>query len=53
MRLRHDIVFWLEGESLEGSESLVPLDIIAEGIPETLESALEQSSGVYEDLNTG
>ena len=43
-------IFWLKDESLEDSENLPPPDIIAREIAENLESALEQFSGIYEDL---
>jgi len=44
-------IFWLKDESLEDSENLPPPDIIAQEIIENLESALEQFSGIYEDLS--
>lgn len=43
-------IFWLKDESLEDSENLPPPDILAWDIAENLESALEQFSGIYEDL---
>jgi type I restriction enzyme M protein len=43
-------IFWLKDESLEDSENLPPPDILAKDIAENLESALEQFSGIYEDL---
>ncbi len=43
-------IFWLKDESLEDSENLPPPDIIAREIAENLESALEQFSGIYEEL---
>jgi type I restriction enzyme M protein len=43
-------IFWLKDESLEDSENLPPPDIIARDIAENLESALNQFSGIYEDL---
>ena len=43
-------IFCLKDESLEDSENLPPPDIIAREIAENLESALEQFSGIYEDL---
>jgi type I restriction enzyme M protein len=43
-------IFWLKDESLEDSENLPPPDILARDIAENLESALEQFSGIYEDL---
>jgi type I restriction enzyme M protein len=46
-------IFWLKDESLEDPENLPPPDIIAREIAENLESALEQFSGIYEDLPEG
>jgi type I restriction enzyme M protein len=43
-------IFWLKDESLEDSENLPPPDIIAREIADNLESALEQFSGICEDL---
>jgi len=43
-------IFWLKDESLEDSENLPPPDILARDIAENLESALEQFSGILEDL---
>ena len=43
-------IFWLKDESLEDSENLPPPDFLAKEIAENLESALEQFSGIYEDL---
>lgn len=43
-------IFWLKDESLEDSENLPPPDLLAKEIAENLESALEQFSGIYEDL---
>jgi type I restriction enzyme M protein len=43
-------IFWLKDVSLEDSEKLPPPDLIAREIAENLESALEQFSGIYEDL---
>lgn len=43
-------IFWLKDESLEDSENLPPPDVLARDIAENLESALEQFSGIYEDL---
>jgi len=45
-------IFCLKDESLEDSENLPPPDIIARDIAENLKSALEQFSGIYEDLGT-
>ena len=47
---RRDVILRLKYESLEDSENLQPPDIIARDITENLESALEQFSGIYEDL---
>ena len=46
-------IFWLKDESLEDSENLPPPDLLAKEIAENLESALEQFSGIYEDLGHG
>lgn len=46
-------IFWLKDESLEDSENLPAPDILARDIAENLESALEQFSGIYEDLGHG
>lgn len=43
-------IFWLKDESLEDSENLPEPDVIAADIVENLESALEQFSGIYEEL---
>jgi type I restriction enzyme M protein len=43
-------IFWLKDESLEDSESLPDPDLLARDITENLESALEQFSSIYEDL---
>ncbi|MBU1206814.1 MAG: type I restriction-modification system subunit M [Proteobacteria bacterium] len=43
-------IFWLKDESLEDSENLPAPDLIAADIVENLESALEQFSGIYENL---
>jgi type I restriction enzyme M protein len=43
-------IFWLKDESLEDSESLPDPDLLARDIAENLESALEQFSSIYEDL---
>jgi len=43
-------IFWLKDESLEDSENLPSPDQIAAEIVENLESALEQFSGIYENL---
>ena len=43
-------IFWLKDESLEDSENLPPPDILAKEIADNLESALEQFTGIYEDL---
>ncbi len=44
-------IFWLRDESLEDSEKLPSPDIIAKEIVENLEGALEQFSGIQEELN--
>lgn len=43
-------IFWLKDESLEDSENLPEQDVLAKEIAENLESALEQFSDIYEDL---
>lgn len=43
-------IFWLKDESLEDSENLPPPDILAREIAENLQSALEQFSSIYEEL---
>jgi type I restriction enzyme M protein len=43
-------IFWLKDESLEDSENLPAPDLLARDIAENLESALEQFSGIYEEL---
>lgn len=43
-------IFWLKDESLEDSENLPSPDAIAQDITENLESALEQFSGIEDDL---
>jgi len=43
-------IFWLKDESLEDSENLPDPDVLARDIAENLESALEQFSGIHEDL---
>ena len=43
-------ILWLKDESLEDSENLPPPDLLAKEIAENLESALEQFTGIYEDL---
>ncbi len=45
-------IFWLRDESLEDSEKLPAPDILAKDIAENLESALEQFSSIYQDLET-
>ncbi len=44
-------IFWLKDESLEDSENLPAPDILARDIAENLQSALEQFSSIYEELN--
>jgi len=46
-------IFWLKDESLEDSENLPAPDILAREIAENLESALDQFSSIYQDLETG
>ena len=43
-------IFWLKDESLEDSENLPDPEILAKDIAENLESALEQFSSIYENL---
>jgi type I restriction enzyme M protein len=43
-------IFWLKDESLEDSENLPDPDLLAENIIENLESALEQFTGIQEEL---
>ncbi len=43
-------IFWLKDESLEDSENLPDPEVLARDIAENLESALEQFSSIYEDL---
>lgn len=43
-------IFWLKDESLEDSENLPAPEILAQDIAENLEAALEQFSGIYDDL---
>ncbi len=43
-------IFWLRDESLEETENLPDPDIIAAGIVEDLEAALEQFRLITEDL---
>jgi len=44
-------IFWLKDESLEDSENLPDPDILAHDIAENLQSALEQFSSIYEEIN--
>ncbi len=46
-------IFWLKDESLEDSEHLPDPDLLAREISENLESALDQFSGIYQDLGKG
>ena len=46
-------IFWLKDESLEDPEKLPAPDILARDIAENLESALDQFSSIYHDLETG
>lgn len=43
-------IFWLKDESLEDSENLPDPNILAKDIADNLDSALEQSSSIYEGL---
>jgi type I restriction enzyme M protein len=43
-------IFWLKDESLEDSDKLPDPDILAREIADNLESALEQFSSIYEEL---
>ncbi|MFQ6073044.1 MAG: N-6 DNA methylase, partial [Methanosarcinales archaeon] len=43
-------IFWLKDESLEDTENLPEPDVLARDIAENLESALEQFTSIYEDL---
>ena len=43
-------IFWLKDESLEDMENLPDPDVLALGIAENLESALDQFRAIYEDL---
>ncbi len=43
-------IFWLKDESLEDSENLPDPDLLARDIAENLESALDQFSSIYQDL---
>lgn len=45
-------IFWLKDESLEDSENLPAPDFIAKEIMDNLESAVEQFSGIYEELES-
>jgi type I restriction enzyme M protein len=43
-------IFWLKDESLEDSENLPDPDVLARDISENLETALEQFSTIYQEL---
>ncbi|MCH8055691.1 MAG: SAM-dependent DNA methyltransferase [Deltaproteobacteria bacterium] len=43
-------IFWLKDESLEDAADLPDPDVLARDIAENLEAALEQFSGIYEEL---
>jgi type I restriction enzyme M protein len=45
-------IFWLKDESLEDTENLPALEIIAAEIAKNLESALEQFNSIIEELKT-
>ncbi|MBN2733866.1 MAG: SAM-dependent DNA methyltransferase [Methanomicrobiaceae archaeon] len=44
-------IFWIKDESLEDTENLPEPDVIAGEIAENLQTAIEQFSGIYEDLS--
>ncbi|WFN36979.1 type I restriction-modification system subunit M [Methanomicrobium antiquum] len=44
-------IFWIKDESLEDTENLPEPDILAGEIAESLQTAIEQFSGIYEDLS--
>lgn len=44
-------IFWLKDDSLEDSDNLPDPDVLAADIIENLQAALEQFSGIKEDLN--
>ncbi len=44
-------IFWLKDETLEDSENLPDPDVIAQDIKENLETALEQFSGICDNLS--
>jgi len=46
-------IFWLKDDSLEDSANLPPPEVLAKDIVENLESALEQFSAIYQDLEKG
>jgi type I restriction enzyme M protein len=43
-------IFWLRDESLEDSDNLPEPDVLAREIVEELKAALEQFSGIVEEL---
>lgn len=43
-------IFWLKDDSLEDSENLPGPEVLAREITENLEAALEQFSGIYQEL---
>jgi type I restriction enzyme M protein len=43
-------IFWVRDESLENSDNLPDPDVLAAEIVDDLQAALEQFSGIYEDL---
>jgi type I restriction enzyme M protein len=43
-------IFWLKDESLEDSDNLPELEVLAAEIVENLEAALEQFESIYEEL---
>jgi type I restriction enzyme M protein len=43
-------IFWLKDESLEDSENLPDPEVLAREIADNLEAAMEQFSGIYQEL---
>jgi len=46
-------IFWLKDKSLEDAENLPDPEVLARGIVENLEAALEEFRGVWEELGEG
>jgi type I restriction enzyme M protein len=46
-------IFWLKDESLEDSENLPDPEVLAREIAGNLEAAMEQFSGIYQELGKG